>query len=447
VTSQAERERKEADAVREGERAPESWDEEIADKLLSLQEAIVAARDMGPETETTARIMADLENAHEELRTADEEVRSQQRQYEDLVRSHRNRMWQHDRLLALVPSPVITTDMHGVVRTANAAASALLEVSVDRLIRKPVQAFLDVPDRSRVRHQLSRAVASQGLFRALVTLRPRDSAPMPAELIVVAGRDQVSRTEVTWLIMSPLGPTPTASDDRRRALLVGLMELTLLPVHTATTEETVTDMARICQAAIGGSCSVSVSVGSPTDPSMAATTSHIARDVDSAQAGAREGPSVTAFATGEVLRSDRLHHDPRWPRLVQRIADVPVNNAVTAPIHLGDEAVGTLNAYNVDPSELDGIPESVNLLGTAVAAVLYELDMKSQLQGLVENLRVALSSRAVIDQAKGVVMARNGGTAEEAFAYLADLSMRRNEKLRTIAQKVLEEARSGHRRP
>jgi AmiR/NasT family two-component response regulator len=60
------------------------------------------------------------------------------------------------------------------------------------------------------------------------------------------------------------------------------------------------------------------------------------------------------------------------------------------------------------------------------------------LKGLVANLETALTSRAVIDQAKGILMARLDIDADEAFARLAKLSSRLNVKLRDLARLVVE---------
>ena len=50
---------------------------------------------------------------------------------------------------------------------------------------------------------------------------------------------------------------------------------------------------------------------------------------------------------------------------------------------------------------------------------------------------MALTSRSVIDQAKGMVMASRGVSAEEAFAVLAQISQQRNVKLRVVAQEFV----------
>lgn len=59
-------------------------------------------------------------------------------------------------------------------------------------------------------------------------------------------------------------------------------------------------------------------------------------------------------------------------------------------------------------------------------------------QDEVEDLRAALTSRPVIDQAKGILMGQHGCTADEAFEMLADASQRQNRKLRDIARGIVD---------
>ncbi len=56
-----------------------------------------------------------------------------------------------------------------------------------------------------------------------------------------------------------------------------------------------------------------------------------------------------------------------------------------------------------------------------------------------DNLQLALQSRAVIEQAKGVLMARHGVDADGAFAMLSTRSQHENRKLRAIAEEVVAE--------
>ena len=58
-------------------------------------------------------------------------------------------------------------------------------------------------------------------------------------------------------------------------------------------------------------------------------------------------------------------------------------------------------------------------------------------QAEIAQLRVALTTRGVIDQAKGILMAQTGCTADAAFEMLRDASMRDNRKLNEVAARIV----------
>ncbi|MCI3934115.1 ANTAR domain-containing protein [Streptomyces sp. AN091965] len=70
-------------------------------------------------------------------------------------------------------------------------------------------------------------------------------------------------------------------------------------------------------------------------------------------------------------------------------------------------------------------------------------DQVQELQERVEQLKQAVHSHAVIDQAIGVVLTVGRMTPEEAWDVLREISMRSNTKLRTVAQHMLAWARTG----
>lgn len=61
----------------------------------------------------------------------------------------------------------------------------------------------------------------------------------------------------------------------------------------------------------------------------------------------------------------------------------------------------------------------------------------------VDQLREALDTRPVIDQAKGMLIARHGCSPEEAFRMLSVASQRENRKLRDVAVAMVEGAQEG----
>lgn len=72
-----------------------------------------------------------------------------------------------------------------------------------------------------------------------------------------------------------------------------------------------------------------------------------------------------------------------------------------------------------------------------------DMDEVSQLRGEIKHLHDAMGSRAVIEQAKGMVMLRYGCSADAAFSALASWSQAANVKLRIVAAALVSAISSG----
>jgi GAF domain-containing protein len=150
------------------------------------------------------------------------------------------------------------------------------------------------------------------------------------------------------------------------------------------------------------------------------------------------GPCWDAHVTGVRVVSPDVTADERWPAL-GRMASGEVRGVLALPLREGEQPVGVINVY---ASTVDAFgPDSfriAELVAAAIGGVLQSVAERESLRDLAANLEKALTSRAVIDQAKGVLMARLGVDAEDAFARLVAVSNRLNVKLRDLAQLVVE---------
>ena len=83
------------------------------------------------------------------------------------------------------------------------------------------------------------------------------------------------------------------------------------------------------------------------------------------------------------------------------------------------------------------------------AVSIYNAQLLAGARERAEQLQQALDSRAVIDQAIGIIRSRSGASAEVAFGRLVRMSQTENVKLRVVAERLVDEAvrRAQSRRP
>jgi GAF domain-containing protein len=112
---------------------------------------------------------------------------------------------------------------------------------------------------------------------------------------------------------------------------------------------------------------------------------------------------------------------------------------LSVPLTVRGAGVGAINLYSRSSGAFDANSAATAVLLAKQAAVaLTSAHAFASAQATVDQLRQALISRAVIDQALGILMARERCSADRAFSMLREMSQHRNVRLRLIAQEVVD---------
>jgi PAS domain-containing protein len=397
--------------------APEGPENGFLGQLDDLGRRVERARSGEALTADAATLLLDLETAHEELRVANDEVLAQQEEIAGLLSVQRLLRLRNERMLASLPVPAVTTDENGLIESVNAAAVGLLNVGADRLLRKPVFTFVRDGDNRRLRDVLAEATRGGGSTRWATTLLPRHLEPRPAELFLSVAEEVESRVKVTWLFVTSSGLVDGALGHDESALPTALLALAALD-GTESVEQLVPAVADLCQGALARGVGVGIVVGLANEPTVAASSADARRLVD-AQLESREGPLLEAGADGRLVSTHDVRRDPRWPGLQAMLSDTDLGRAVAAPLRSGNQVVGSLMLCGRGDATLDRrLVTACELLAATVSGLLQELGFHDELRTQASDMRKALSSRAVIDQAKGIVMADRHVSADEAFEHL-----------------------------
>jgi GAF domain-containing protein len=169
-------------------------------------------------------------------------------------------------------------------------------------------------------------------------------------------------------------------------------------------------------------------------PLTLAASAPLAQELDEIQYRHGNGPCVEAAATGHLVVVAAPGTDTRWGPVGPVVAGRGVRGLLSHPLP-GREAVsGALNLYaRGDAGSLTALARFAD---HAVVPVSNVLLYRGAVQR-AEHLAAALDSRAVIDQAKGILMERFKLTADQAFHALARVSMQTNLKAREVAERLV----------
>ena len=178
------------------------------------------------------------------------------------------------------------------------------------------------------------------------------------------------------------------------------------------------------------------------NPVTAAFTDSVAPEIDVAQYATGSGPCLEAFHTNRTRRIDDTRTDARWPDFALAAAEHGVVSTVSVPLVVGANALGALNLYARTANAFAG-DDSSTVFALQASVVVANAQAFWAAQDLADQLENALESRAVIEQAKGVLLARTGCSLDEAFDRLRIASQNQNRKLRDIAAEVVQTAVDG----
>lgn len=223
-----------------------------------------------------------------------------------------------------------------------------------------------------------------------------------------------------------------------------LAELGHLSFEGNTLASIMTSVAGLTKRVLPGAPEVSVTLWEGSHWQTTSSTSPLATGLDERQYDGGDGPCLTCARTGRPVHAPQLSQELRWPAFTAAALRAGVHSVLCLPVPLQQDAVAAINAYAATPLAFDeeAVALAVTFAGYASVALanMHLYDAKARLS---EQLQTALGSRAVIDQAIGIVMGARRISSERAFEVLTSLSQESNRKLRDVAAALVAEAVAG----
>jgi GAF domain-containing protein len=234
--------------------------------------------------------------------------------------------------------------------------------------------------------------------------------------------------------MSSADQTVPAAHDPR-----WLVELQSLLLSTDSLNAFLQELAGVTVRALPMAASCGLTLQPNGRARTVAASDQLASQVDEIQYSVDQGPCLDAMRRGRVNYLPDLGAEDRWPGFSTAALGYGVRSCLSTPLTLLDATVGALNLYatTVDAFDDAARAQAAAFAGYASGAIGLALRLARQTE-VSADLQTALSTRAVIDQALGIIMSQQRCTAEEAFAVLRRASQQRNVKIQAIAAGIVE---------
>ncbi|HUF33910.1 MAG TPA: GAF and ANTAR domain-containing protein [Acidimicrobiales bacterium] len=228
------------------------------------------------------------------------------------------------------------------------------------------------------------------------------------------------------------------------ALAEALRSLSTFLVAEASLGDSLRRVAEITVAALPGAEFAGFTMlDDKGQPTTEVFTDQESPDIDQSQYDSGRGPCLDAWRHDRVVRLDDIAAGDggAYPEFSATCAGHGVHSTLSLPLVAAGRALGAMNLYSGRRHGFSDDDEALGVdLAVAAAAVLANAVAYWDALELGEQLTEAMASRAVIEQAKGILMAASPGrTADDAFDLLRQASQRENIKLREVAQRIVEQ--------
>ncbi|SNR98379.1 GAF and ANTAR domain-containing protein [Blastococcus mobilis] len=231
-----------------------------------------------------------------------------------------------------------------------------------------------------------------------------------------------------------LSPDRPFSDPRD-----AVAELARLPFDTMTMDAMLQRIAELAKELIPGVEDASVTLIVDDKAYTAAYTGRLALCLDEEQYGRGQGPCLEAAVGEEMREITDARGETRWPDYARSAVERGSLSSLSVPLPVREGIHGGLNLYAVVADGFDDDARHVSRAFASYAAVaVHNMHLYASTRDQAEHLNTAMKTRAVIEQAKGILMSQRRCDAEAAFALLAAASQRSNRKLRDIAQAIVD---------
>jgi ANTAR domain/GAF domain len=171
---------------------------------------------------------------------------------------------------------------------------------------------------------------------------------------------------------------------------------------------------------------------------LLAATSEEARELELFQLQADEGPCVDCYASGQpVSVADVQGAVERWPRFVPAAVDAGFSSVHAVPMRAAGIVLGALGLFGAARGELNDADLLVGQTLTHIACVAILQEHPPTPSTVMPQLRSALTSRVVVEQAKGLLRQKLDVSVDDAFKLLRAYARAKGEHLTEVARRLM----------
>jgi GAF domain-containing protein len=206
-----------------------------------------------------------------------------------------------------------------------------------------------------------------------------------------------------------------------------------------------TRITHLAARSIPGADQVSITLVGPAGAHTEAFTGDLALVLDEVQYKHGQGPCLTAAAYNTTVHVTDMAAEDRWPQLAGEALAAGIHSSLSIGLPMHETVIGALNLYATRAANFsDDAVLLAQTFADYAAVAMTNAHLYETQRTLAQHMQAAMRSRAVIEQAKGIIMSQRRCTADEAFEILSKISQETNRKVRDVAAALVTRAAAKH---
>lgn len=233
---------------------------------------------------------------------------------------------------------------------------------------------------------------------------------------------------------------PARTGAERGASEVAFAELTKINAGQHPLNDVLARTVELAKSVLSVPIEASITLIDSEEATTPAFTGRTALDLDETQYQLGYGPCLAAAEAGQVVWIPDMAAETRWPQFSAAAHDKGVCSSLSVPLPVQRQVIGALNMYSSQGQSFpDDTIKLAEKFGDYAAVAIAHTTLYMSSAELAEQMAEAMRSRAVIEQAKGILIGQRHCTPEEAFNTLVQLSQHSHRKLRDVAKALIDE--------
>lgn len=218
----------------------------------------------------------------------------------------------------------------------------------------------------------------------------------------------------------------------------------LLDIAAASDARSLNQLATAAAQSVAGCSAANVVMWHEREPVLVASSHPDLARLTHVQVECGRGPVIVALdRPAEPVGCPDTLAEERWPEFAAAALLAGVRCSLSFAYQVEFRAL-SLTLFGARPRSIDPRrAQPAEMLGALGGAVLGAVSVYDDARRTASQLRDAAASRAVVDQAKGILMHALGCSADEALEHMRQTSQQRNVRAIDVAKEIVE---SGGRR-